>query len=52
MRIDTYENMIDLFADEGKDLILLADGNEMRAKRVSIPVGGVMWDEVDEIAEQ
>lgn len=49
MRIETYEHMVDLFADEGKDLVLVSDGNEMRAKRVSIPVGGQMWDEVDEI---
>lgn len=49
MKIDTYENMIDLFADEGKDLILIVDGSEMRAEHVSLPIGAPLWQEVDKL---
>jgi len=48
MRVDRYEHYVDMFADEGMDL--MRDEDETRAKRVSCPlVCEIEWIEVPEV---
>jgi hypothetical protein len=49
MQIIRGENIVELFADEGKDLIKIDENSEMRAKRVALPIDAALWEEVDEL---
>ena len=45
-----YDNMVDIFADDGKDLLRKSDG--LRAKRITCPLGEEdQWVEVTEVLE-
>lgn len=41
-----YDNMVDIIADEGKELYRASDG--LRAKRVTRPVESEEWVEIDD----
>ena len=44
-----YDNMVDIVADDGKELVCVVDGVQLRAKHVSRPLNAPEWVEVDEI---
>ena len=48
MKRTDYPSMIDLVADEGKELVKVEDGIEMRTNRVSCPIGKEReWAEIE-----
>lgn len=52
MKRTDYPNMIDLVADEGKELVKVEDGAELRTNRVSCPIGKEgEWTEIEAGAE-